>query len=101
MSLENTLKENYCDGDLENTTLDIIKDEYINEGYSDVKVEEHSIDEEVLNLKNDTDSCHISDGDNNVKDEEMSKSKTHTNTHIREAYILVIRIVRILTKIVN
>merc|ERR1711874_734776 len=39
-------------GILENKTLDHIKAECINECYSDIKVEEHSSDEEEFNVKN-------------------------------------------------
>ena len=73
MSLENTLKVNcdikgepmdpenrsgQADGDLQNTTVDHVKTEYINECYSDVKIEEQSIDEEEYHLKNVKNSCH-------------------------------------------
>ena len=48
-----SVNSNYlCDtGSLENKTLDHIKAECINECYSDIKVEEHSSDEEERNFK--------------------------------------------------
>ena len=129
MALENTFKGN-CDiksepmdpengsgqayGDLETTTLDLIKSEYINEGYSDVKVEEdsidttlnrikdeyinecysdvniveHSIDEEDLNFKNYKDSCHIIDNKDHLRDDHVKDEETlntHVSAHIRES----------------
>ena len=103
MSLENTLKEN-CDikgepmdpenksgqddADLENTALDLTKDEYINEDFSNVKIEEHAIEEEDFNLKKDKDIRHISDSgehlrDNHVKDQETLN--TYTSADIRKS----------------
>lgn len=82
MSLENTLNEN-CDikcemdpengsgkagGDLENTTPNHIKDENINEGYSDVKVEEHSINTTLYLIKDE----YISECYSDLKMEEQS-----------------------------
>ena len=125
IQLENTLKENcdikvqfepmdpenagaQTDRDLENTRLDGIKVEYINEGYSDVKVGEYSIDTTLDLLKaeyinesysdvkseehtiGEDDTCHSRDneehfGDNHVKDEEISDTHIIScSTHIRE-----------------
>ena len=94
MSLENTLKyssdimemdlENrsgQAGGYVENATLDLIKEEYINEN-SDIKIEEHSIEEEDFYFKNDKDSCHSRHGVINVKDEEISN--THISTKVPE-----------------
>ena len=139
MSLENTLKENcdikgepldlengsgQADGDLENTALGLIKDEYINEGYSDEKVEVQSIDttldlndcyldlkiegntidEEDFRIKNDKYSCYIRDNEEHLADIHVKNEETLTiniGAHMRESIFFVIHVVRILIKRVN
>ena len=101
MSLENTLKVNcdikeqmdpenrsgQADGDLGNTTVDHVKTEYINECYSDVKIEEQSIDEEEYHLKNVKNSCHshirLSNSEGHLKGQACQKLRNINPVTVR------------------
>ena len=103
MSLENTTKESYLndikiesmntenrssqnDDDLD-ATWDLIKVEFNKECFSEVKVEDYSIDEKDIHLKKDKESFNIRDnvehhGLSHVHEEETLR--THPSPHIRE-----------------
>ena len=86
------INEGYSDVGVEehsiDTTLDLIKAEYINEPYTDIKIEEHSIDEEDLHLKKEKDSCLISENEEHLEDnhdKDEEPLNVNSSTHIRES----------------
>ena len=87
MNSENVIGQNNEELD---TTWNLIKAEYKNECFSEVNIEEHSIDEEGFHLKNDKESFNIRDneeyhgGFSHVKEEPLNILNTHLSPHIRE-----------------